>query len=875
MSENLLHIEKNLESESSTLSQEIPESNLSLKKQKELENLIPFTKKWRVKLYILNENGKWDDRGIGQVFCANEVEEESKLDGGKQNFAQMTKKLIMLKEKTNEIIFNIDIIKENADFHNQRGSILTWKKAGTFGEDNVAISFQEKEGILEILKNIEIVKGNNFSEEELLKEDQNDFNLEVDIENLPNLVRELGINMNEQKLSDFILCLNETNFEFIKKLGKLLNDEEKKVEELKSSVSFSSLETNISLNMKKDSKNENIKEVTEKNINNDTNKKIINKAYFNENINYIFNIIKNLILIGDKDLLELLFDDECYLITFGALEHDPQTNKNVPHRKYFKEIVKFKNPLNIKEPCLLKKINQNLRLTYLRDTAFGRLMEENTNRTINNIIQMNNNDIIQFFINNKEYLDKIFEQLKSDDILIKKEFILFLSELISCSKTVIQSRVTFNEILCQNGILSILEELIEDNPKNIQNDKNKEIKELININAVEIFISILSAVPLLIIKYLIENEGKMMNKLTYLLLYHNNFGVKYEVSQIFKTLIENNGEPCDKKLFFNFSLDKFKNYLMNSYSFTPENKNDISSTIQIIIEIFIAWINNMGFDCQFWLEKYQINSILIKLLNENNKIVNLYAIKLLKIILENSEHYICIKILSNDLCKILINLFKDNLKKNNIISSCLMNFFDSISQNDIYILNIIMNNSSQFFYENKEYFKNIILRYERKTTPKRKLLKFLNINTISEESFKEIEPLFHCETDNSKENEIEDNFNFYYDTELKEEDKEDDSLYKNDDLFYVQNNLENGIEFLNKKRYPERVVDDNDNEDNDDLLCEVEPLNRRLNNYGNNYYKNINIYNNEKLKNKRHNDMGLKEINNDIYKNFEENEDIF
>ena len=79
--------------------------------------------------------------------------------------------------------------------------------------------------------------------------------------------------------------------------------------------------------------------------------------------------------MAEKDLLELLFDDECYLITFGALEHDSQSNKTVPHRKYFKEIVKFKNPLNIKDQCLLQKINQNLRLTYLRDTAFGRLLK--------------------------------------------------------------------------------------------------------------------------------------------------------------------------------------------------------------------------------------------------------------------------------------------------------------------------------------------------------------------------------------------------------------------------------------------------------------------------------------------------------------------
>ena len=68
----------------------------------------------------------------------------------------------------------------------------------------------------------------------------------------------------------------------------------------------------------------------------------------------------------------------------------------------------------------------------------------------------------------------------------------------------------------------------------------------------------------------------------------------------------------------------------------------------------------------------------------------LYTIKLLKIILEDCEHYICIKILSNELCNLIISIFKENLKKNNLITSCLMSFFNSISQNDIYILNIII-----------------------------------------------------------------------------------------------------------------------------------------------------------------------------------------
>ena len=780
----------------------------------------------------------------------------------------MSKKLIMLEEKTHEIKVNIDIKKDNLVFHNQRGTILTWKKNNTFGEDNNAISFQDKEGILEILKNIKIINGKNISDDEiLLKDDPSYIFYDITVENLPNIVKEFGPTIDEQKLFDFIEYLKSTNFEFIKKIGKILDDEDKKNEETKSILSYSSLETNVTLNLIKDNNsNENIKEI------NDTNKDIKsknknNKQALTETINHIFNLFKNLILIGNKELLELLFDDECYLITFGAFEHDMQSNKIVPHRKYFKEIVKFKNPLNIKDKDLLQKINQNIRLTYLRDTAFNRLIDDNTNRMVNTIIQQNHTDIIQFFINNKEYLNTLFTQLQSEDIIIQKNSVLFLSELISCSKNVAQSRTSFNELLCSNGILPILSKLIEDNPQNISKNEKNEVKELININVVEILISILNAVPLLIHKYLLDNEGQLIQKLTDLILYHDNFGVKSEVSQIFKTLIESNGEPYDKKNFFNNTIDTFISFLISPIDY--QNKNNISSTIQIIIEIFMTWINNMGFDQQFWLEQNQIDIAIIKLLKEKNKIINLYAIKLLKIIVENCEHNISAKILNNELCNLLIDLLSQNLKKNNIISSCLLNFLDSISQNDIYLLNIIMNYSSDFFYNNKEYFKTILLRYERKATPKRKLICYLNINTITETSLKEVEPIFNNNIENienSKENEIEDYLDLFDDKIINnEEENEFNFLNGNYDVFSNENiNNDDKFDYLCRKRHEHKYSDDDDGDKFDDLdINVVEPLNKKLNNYSKYYINDYNLFLKEQYKQQNNNGISLKETEED------------
>ena len=792
---------------SSKKSEELIQNNIS-----EDKNFIPFTKKWRVKLYLLNESGQWDDSGIGYVFLANEMQNKGLGVCADCSYpSPMVKKLIMLKENTKELIFNINIVEENLEFHNQRGTILTWKKGGASDEDNIAISFQEKEGITEIFKNIRMINGETIQEDDVFFEEETPLDTlkDVNIENLPNILREIPPDMDETKCTDLVNYLEMTDCDLIKKLGYLLLNEEKKIEEIKSSISLNSQETDVSVNLTVNNKKEIINEITKKIINmGETERKFENNSpkISNENINYIYNIFKNMILCGNRIMLELLFDDSNYLITFGALEHESQSNKIIPHRKYFKEIVKFKNPLNIDDNSLIQKINQNLRLTYLRDTALGRIINENTNKAINLIIQMNHSDIIQYFINNTNYLKTLFAQMQSDNISVKKDAILFLSELITCSKNVVQSRVTFNEVLCENGILPILSKLIEENSK-INNEDNDSISDLININIVEIFISILSSVPLLIRQYLIHNSGQTLSQLTNLLLYHDNFPIKYEISQIFKTLIEGDSDPSNKTEFFTPTIDKFICYLNQPYSKT-NNKSEISSTIQIIIEIFLTWFNNMDFEPELWINKCQINKVIIKLLQEQSKIVNLYAIKLLKIIIDTCENYLVTSIINPELCNILINIFKENMKKRNIIFSSLMNFLDSISLTNDYALNAIMESCKSFIYENVSIFQNIILRYERRPTPKKKLAGYL-MRTYTDASLGQA-PMLNIFEDH-KSNDDED---FKYDLYRNEEEDDDELNYEGGEMIKktnlncfscIENNNEfKEVEFLKKKRKMER-----------------------------------------------------------------------
>ena len=792
------------------------------------------TNKWRVKLYRLNKIGQWDDCGIGFVFCITNKDETGKV----------INKLIMINELTEEEMLNIDLDKNTSDFHNQRGTIMTWKTGDDKGDDNIAISFQEKEGVKEIMKNIFICEGKNINDENIFMDSQSENYFEVSIQNLPNLVRELNFDMGEQKLNLFINYLKNNNCEFITQLGDLLKEEEKIIENLKTTAS-SSLSNNISningnTNIFFDKTHNTINNdkniiINENNneINNEYNQQQIFKSLPMENIHYIFTIFKNLILIGDKDLIEILIKDDYYLITFGALEYDFETMKTIPHRKYFKDYVKFENILNIKDENILNKINQNLRLTYLRDTALSRLIDDNAIKTINLILQLNHNDIIQFFLNDLKYFEILFNQLQNEDINIKKKSCQFLSELIECSKDVLQSRTTFCECLFEQGILSIIGKIIEekkndnnidiDNQNYIFDKKGKlETKELIRITAVEIFINILTMIPNIILDYLKkENDHKLLKQITNIMLESEIFGIKYEISQIFKTLIETQTkeQTMDRMELFAEPFQILLNYLKTPIlgegekGIPHKKKIEISSTKQIIIEILITWFSLMSFNKQFWIDEMKLNDIIINLLEENDKIINLHSIKLLKCIIEYVDPFVCNRIINEKLCNNLVQLFNKNIKKNNIIISCMMDFFELLSKDKQIIFKNIMTYQSDFFYQNKKYFKIILLRYENKPLPKRELMAYIN------NDYKDNESLLFYDFDYKDSGEIydgEDEKVIDYLSKKREREEYNDEYFDNFTLEHEHKKYNSNNDYYNNRIFGNKDInfdDENDNED--------------------------------------------------------------
>lgn len=622
--------------------------------------------------------------------------------------------LTMINELDNLVIFSMDV-RAKGDFHLQRATIITWRESQEHNADDRAISFQEPEGVKEIwefickAKGIEDESGNIGI---VITEEISNSNIQnsgiksgcvlpdVTVDNLPFIAHVIQSEKETlaEKINEEVM---ENNCHFIKKLGELIDIEEKNKKNNESTDALS----------------------------------------------YIFVIFKYLFLLAKRELIEVLVSDEFYTITFGALEYDLESQKKIRHRMYFKDVAKFKNVLNLDNKEIISKIHINHRLGYLRDTAIGRFIEEIPYININIILQTNNAMIIQYFIDNKSILHKcvlnIMDQsLKEEQI---RDNILFLLELIACAKEFQQKKVQFYELLIEQGFLDGVESLL-----------NKEVSSILKSNVLEIIVELISYVPSLFRAHILNNikaQSNILIELCDILITHKDFGIKYEIGKIIIYLLDNekvsngmNNKPGKTDLYsmiFDNCLNVLVNFLSTPLPLLCDSELKVSniSAKQIIIEILCDCLNQHENLIQYWLIQNNVLTKILDLVKYNNKLLNLQVVKYIKCIIINNDYNSTKVIMNTDCFGKIISLFNINKKKDNLIFSAILELFFLLKNcsHSRKLINYLIENYYDFVYNesNRVYFEDIISLYENQNENEFGLYTLSHIN--KEESEEHIE----------------------------------------------------------------------------------------------------------------------------------------
>jgi hypothetical protein len=293
------------------------------------------------------------------------------------------------------------------------------------------------------------------------------------------------------------------------------------------------------------------------------------------------------------------------------------------------------------------------------------------------------------------------------------------------------------------------------------------------------------------------------------MLTNENFGIKYEISQIIKIYLDSEFQDSTN----NQTLQHSNIFIiLVDYLEIPLNlkfKNEIINNKQIIIEILIYIIERNYFF--YFFSDNKVYEKVIKLLEENNKILNIYVIKFIKSLLLSANDFLINNIINQDLMEKLCKLFEENKKKENLLFSILLDFFNPKLKNNI-IIQQFLTLKKDFFNseENQIYFKDLLEKNKNKN--ENNIFENINNNNNNNNNFS-IQDLNENDDDLYGTKKLF----FYNDFEENEQIKNNNFLDKkriNDsiDLLNLNEELDN-----NKKRKIENEDEENDDLDLDDI----------------------------------------------------------
>ncbi|KAJ3020288.1 Platinum sensitivity protein [Thoreauomyces humboldtii] len=156
-----------------------------------------------------------------------------------------------------------------------------------------------------------------------------------------------------------------------------------------------------------------------------------------ESLYALSSIVRSIFVLNEGPIYEHLLQDEIFPTVLGILEYDGDFPKvKAAHREHFEKSAKFKEIVPIHNNVIKAKITQTYRIQYLKDVALVRLLDDGTFSSLLSMIFYNQIEIISFVKNDSLFLRDLFGLLNSASTsdVQKKEAIFFVRELFAITK---------------------------------------------------------------------------------------------------------------------------------------------------------------------------------------------------------------------------------------------------------------------------------------------------------------------------------------------------------------------------------------------------------------------------------------------------------
>lgn len=625
----------------------------------------------RVKLYALNAERQWDDRGTGHV-SSNYVDRLKGIS------------LLVRAESDGSLLLESKIQPDTA-YQKQQDTLIVWSEGDNF---DLALSFQEKAGCDEIWEKICQVQGKDPSveitqdiveeSEDERFEDMSDTAPPIELppcelarlEDISEVIQNcLTTPLRKEKLS---MALESENY--IKKLLNLFH--------------------------------------------------VCEDLDNTEGLHHLFEIFKNIFLLNKNALFEIMFAEDTIFDVVGCLEYDPSVTQPKKHRQYLKQWAKFREAVPIKNQDLLAKIHQTFRVQYIQDIILPTpsvFVEDNMLNTLSSFIFFNKVEIVTLIQEDERFLVDMFTLLTDPNTsdAKRRDIVLFLKEFCNYAQNLQpQGKDSFYKTLTCLGILQALEITL------VMNDQKTKAA------SIDILTAIVEFSPLVVRNYTLqqvnrtEGDRMLLNIAIEQMLNDSEpeLGVAVQLMGIIKILLEPENMLTEKGDFLNFFYKHsiqtlIAPLLLNTIDDRPQNEDyQTAQLLGIVLDILSFCVEHHTYHIKnFIIQKDLLKRILV-LMKSSHTFLVLGALRLLRKIVALKDEFYNRHIVKGNLFAPVVDAFIRNNGRYNLLESAILELFEFVKLEDIKTLCVYFVETFSKIFDEIEYvqtFKYLKNRYDQ------------------------------------------------------------------------------------------------------------------------------------------------------------------
>lgn len=630
------------------------------------------TTRRRVKLYTLNEERQWDDRGTGHVYSTD----NESLDG-------VT--LIVKSESDMSILLESKIQTDTA-YQKQQETLIVWAETDSH---NLALSFQEKAGCDEIWEKICQVQGKDPSVESTQEGDESeDERYEESIsDSAPGAL----------STSPVLLPPCE-----VSKLPQIADI-------VQVAITTPVKREQLALEVENEGYIPKLLEVF----------RMCEDLDNKEGLHKVHDIIKNLILLNRTPLYEVMFSEDNIMDVVGALEYDSNSEQHMQHREFLKDRVQFRQVLPMSNNELLHKIHQTYRVQYVHDVVMPTpsVFDENVLTALNSFLFFNKVDIVTMLQEDDNFLQMLFSQLveEATDDNRRLELLLFLKELCSFAQTLQPvNRELFFRTLSNVGFLSSLEVIL-----GFEKEQLRQISIDILALAVEYCASA-------IVEYILkegqqksEDDEMLINILIEQIIHDTDseLGLAAQITSILKMLIDpdnaidtTSSSKCEKndliKFFYKHSMHNLTAPLYANTADGKPSRDDYKTAmlLSLILDLITFCLERHSFHIKNYVLNKDLFTRVLILMKSKHSFLALTALRLIRKVVALKDEFYLMCIARTNHLKYVVDAFLLNGPRYNLLNSAIIELFEYIRTEGIKTL---VNNIAEVHWPRLEHVKYV------------------------------------------------------------------------------------------------------------------------------------------------------------------------